>query len=136
MKRELKRANKEEIELIIKDCFKKVKIEDVKEERIEWLLRLMISGIAKYFFEQPDNIIDVGFLRFKKNPEKEELFAVELIKDEKSGIKNAETLWRYYTGELISEKEIRSIIGNFVNELLEYSQKQEEEITDITGKLM
>ena len=136
MKRKLKRANKEEIEAIIKDCLKRIKIEDLKEGRAEWLLRLIISGVAKYFFEQPDNIVDVGFLRFKKNPSKEELFAVEIIKDEKAGVVNAETLWRYYTGELVSEKEIKSIIGNFVNELLKYSQEQEEEITQITEKLM
>ena len=136
MKRKLKRANKEEIETIFKDCLKKVKIEELKEGRTEWLLRLLISGIAKYFFERPDNIVDVGFLRCKKNPNKEELFAVEIIKDDKAGVVNAETLWRYYTGELTSEKEIKSIIGNFVNELLRYSQEQEEEITQITGKLM
>lgn len=136
MKRKLKRVDKEEIETIVKDCLKRVKIEELKEGRAEWLFRLIISGISKYFFEQPDNIVDVGFLRFKKSPEKEQLFNVEIIKDEKVGIINAETLWRYYTGELTSEKEIKSIIGNFVNELLKYSQEQEEEITQITGKLM
>ena len=59
-----------------------------------------------------------------------------LLKNEEIGVINAETLWRYYTGELTSEKEIKSIIGNFVNELLRYSQEQEEEITEMTEKLM
>lgn len=136
MKRKLKRAQKEELESIMKDCLKTVKIGELKAGRSEWLFRLLISGIAKYFFEQPDNFVDVGFIRFKKNPEKEELFAVEIIKDEKAGVTNAETLWRYYTGELSSEKELKSIVNNFVNELLKYSQEQEEEITNITGKLM
>lgn len=136
MKRKLKEVNKEEIETIVKDCLKIVKIDKLKEGRAEWLFRLIISGIAKYFFEQPDNVVNVGFLQFRKNPEKEELFAVKIIKDEKIGITNAETLWRYYTGELNSEKEIKSIIGNFVTELLRYSQEQEEEITKVTGKLM
>ena len=136
MKRKLKRAKKEELENILKDCLKRVKVGELKEGRSEWLFRLLMSGIAKYFFEQSDNVVDVGFIRFKKNPEKEELFAVEIIKDEKIGITNAETLWRYYTGELSSEKELKSIIGNFVNELLKYSQNQEEEITNLTGKLM
>lgn len=136
MKRKLKRADKEELESIVNDCLSKVKITGLQEGRSEWFFRLIISGISKYFFEQPDNIVDVGFLRFKKNPEKEELFAVELLKNEKIGVVNAETLWRYYTGDLTSEKELKSIIGNFVNELLKYSQSQEEEITDLTGKLM
>ena len=136
MKRKLKRAQKEELESIMKDCLKTVKIGELKEGRSEWLFRLLMSGIAKYFFEQPDNFVDVGFIRFKKNPEKEELFAVEIIKDEKAGVTNAETLWRYYTGELSSEKELKSIVNNFVNELLKYSQEQEEEITNITGRLM
>ena len=136
MKRKLKRAQKEELESIVKDCLKTVKIGELKAGRSEWLFRLLISGIAKYFFEQTDNFVDVGFIRFKKNPEKEELFAVEIIKDEKAGVTNAETLWRYYTGELSSEKELKSIVNNFVNELLKYSQEQEEEITNITGKLM
>jgi hypothetical protein len=136
MKRKLKRAQKEELESIMRDCLKTVKIGELKAGRSEWLFRLLMSGIAKYFFEQPDNFVDVGFIRFKKNPEKEELFAVEIIKDEKAGVTNAETLWRYYTGELSSEKELKSIVNNFVNELLKYSQEQEEEITNITGKLM
>ena len=136
MKRKLKRVKKEEIESIVTECLKRVKLGELKEGRSEWLLRLIMSSIAKYFFEQPDNIVDVGFLRFKKNPEKEELFAVELIRDEKAGVINADTLYRYYTGDLASEKEIKKVIGGFVNELLKYSQEQEEEITDLTGKLM
>ena len=115
---------------------KRVKIGELKEGRSEWLFRLLISGIAQYFFEKPDNYVDVGFIRFKKNPEKEELFTVEILKDEKVGVVNADTLWRYYTGDLTSEKELKSIIGNFVTELLKYSQNQEEEITNLTGKLM
>lgn len=136
MKRKLKRAQKEELESIVNDCLKRVKIGELKEGRSEWLFRLLISGIAQYFFEKPDNYVDVGFIRFKKNPEKEELFTVEILKDEKVGVVNADTLWRYYTGDLTSEKELKSIIGNFVAELLKYSQNQEEEITNLTGKLM
>lgn len=135
MVRKQKRAPKEDIESVMKDSVKRVGIQDLEDSPTNLLLRLVVSGIAKYFFEKPDNVVDVGYLRFKKSPVKEELFTVEIIKNEKEGVINADTLWRYYTGELTSEKQLKEVLNNFMEELVEYSQNQEIEITKLTGKL-
>ena len=135
MGRKLKKAKKEEIERLIPECLQLVGIKETKEEQVNLLLRLIMSTIGNYFFKQPDNLIEVGFLRFKKNPEKDDLFTVEIIRSKESGIENAETLWRYYTGELNSEKQLKKVIKDFVDELMIYSQNQEEEITNLTRKL-
>lgn len=120
---------------LIKDSFERVGIEGVTHEKIALVFRLIAGGIASYFFQQPNDLIDVGFLRFKKNPDKNELFAVDIIKDEDAGVVNADTLYRYYTGDLNSERALQNTMNNFVNELLSYSQAQSESISSLTGKL-
>lgn len=135
MARRLKRASKEIIENITEDSLRRVNIHDIEDKRIALLIRLIAAGIANYFFEFPDTIIEIGFLRFKKNPEKDELFAVDIIRDDKSGVINASSLYRYYTGDLASEKELKETMNNFVSELLNYSQSQNESISKLTGKL-
>ena len=133
--RKLRKVNKEVLESIIRDSLERVGIKTIEEDKVALLTRLIMSGIGNHFFNSPDDLIDVGFVRFKKNPEKDELFAVEIIRDEKSGIVNADTLYRYYTGNLTSEKAIKQTMEGFVNELLNYSQKQSNDITKLTSNL-
>lgn len=135
MARKLKKADKVIIENIVEDSLRRVNIHDIENKRVALLVRLITAGIANHFFESPDDLIDVGFLRFKKNPEKNELFAVEILKDEESGVTNASTLYRYYTGDLTSEQELKETMNDFVNELLSYSQSQNESISKLTGNL-
>lgn len=135
MARRLKKVNEEVLRPIIEDSFERVGIEGVTREKLALLFRLVSGGIANYFFHSPDDLIEVGFLRFKKNPDKNELFAVEIIRDDNAGVVNADTLYRYYTGDLSSEKALQNTMNNFVNELLSYSQAQSDSITNLTGKL-
>ena len=77
----------------------------------------------------------MGFIRFRKNPEKEELFAIEIIKQEKEGIVNADTLYRYYTGELTAKDTLEKTMENFVQGLIDYSQSQNDNISELERKL-
>lgn len=108
---------------------------DLKKEQSLLLMRLIFSSISKYFFLEPDSIIDVGFMRFKKNPAKDELFAVEILRNSTEGVVNADTLCRYYKGELAKEAELKNILNGFMDELIEYSQVQEVNINKITSSL-
>ena len=105
------------------------------EGQIKLLLRLIISGIANHYFHHPDDIINVGFLRFEKSPEKSELFKVTIIKDQGVGVVNAETLWEYYSGELKQKQQFKEVLNNFLEELINYSQAQEIDIMKLTNEI-
>ena len=94
MGREFKQKDATTLEQIMKQCLEIVGVK-LEENQIKLLLRLYTSGIAYHYFLNPDDLIDVGFLRFQKSPEKQELFKVLLIRDEDSGVVNAKTLWKY-----------------------------------------
>ena len=79
MVRKLTKVNNEIIKEIVNGSIKRTGIKNVSEEQAALLIRLICSGIANHFYNNPDDLIDVGFIRFKKNPTKEEVFAVDLI---------------------------------------------------------
>lgn len=134
MVREFRERPAEVIEQII---IKSLNILNSKldEGQIKLLLRLIISGIANYYFHHPDDIINVGFLRFEKSPEKSELFKVTIIKDQGVGVVNAETLWEYYSGELKQKQQFKEVLNNFLEELINYSQAQEIDIMKLTNEI-
>lgn len=106
-----------------------------KEGQAKLFLRLIISGIANHYFHNPDDIINVGFLRFEKSPDKNELFKVTIIKNQEAGVVNAETLWEYYSGELKQKQQLKEVLNNFLEELINYSQAQEIEIMNLTNDI-
>ena len=122
------------LENISEKCFKAMGL-NVSREQSNLFARIFLSGISHYFFYKPDDIIRIGFLKVEKSPEKSELFKVTLQKNLDVGVTNAETLWKYYTGELIQESKFQEIIQNFMEELISYSQAQEQEITNLTSSL-
>lgn len=122
------------IENIVKESLNIIN-EKMEDDKIRLLLRLIISGIAKHYFTSPDDLIEVGFLQFCKSPDKDELFRVNILRSKDSGVINADTLWRYYKGELKQEAQFKEILDNFLEELIEYSQEQEINITQLTSRL-
>ena len=124
----------EDIEDIVKESLSIIG-EKLNKDKIKLLTRLIISGIAYYYFINPDNVINLGFLTFQKSPDKDELFKVGMIRDIESGVTNAGTLWKYYKGELKQEAQFKEAINNFFRELIDYSQGQEIEITKLTSKI-
>lgn len=124
-----------DIEDIVKECLARIGITEVSKNQVALLTRLIFSGISNYFFNKPDNKITMGYIELMKNPQKEQLFAINLLKNQKEGVINANTLWRYYKGELATEAELKVIIDEFMQDLLNYSQQQEIEIDNITKKL-
>lgn len=122
------------IEKISEKCFKAIGIEAPKEQS-DLFARIFLSGLAHYFFLNPDDIIKMGFLRIEKSPEKSELFKVTLQENSKVGVINAETLWKYYTGELLQQTKFKELFENFIEQLIQYSQNQEQEITELTSTL-
>ena len=134
MAREIKQVDKEVIEDLIRKSFLHIGIEP-SNQKCNLFLRLFIGAVAEYFFKSPDNEIEVGFVKFKKNPEKRELFSVELIPNEEAGVLNADTLLKYYTGELGSAQALKEVMNDFVNNLLIYSQNQNAKITTLTSKM-
>ena len=134
MARKLTKVSNKIIEEIVESSIKRTGIKKVSKKQAALLIRLICSGIANHFFHNPDDLIDVGFIRFKKNPTKEEIFAVDLIPNNE-GVINADTLYKYYKGDLIAAEKIKETMENFVNELLSYSQNQNNKITNMTSKL-
>lgn len=122
------------LENIVKESLNIIN-EKMEDDKIRLLLRLIISGIANHYFTNPDDLIEVGFLQFCKSPDKDELFRVNILRDKKSGVINADTLWKYYKGELKQEAQFKEILDNFLEELIEYSQEQEINITQLTSRL-
>ena len=134
MARKFNKEHPEVLENILKESLKVIGIK-MKEDKAKLLLRLVISGIANHYFYKPDDLIDMGFLRFCKSPNKDELFKVNIIRDKNSGVINADTLWKYYTGQLKQEQDFKGILENFLQELINYSQEQEIDITQLTSRL-
>lgn len=132
MARKIEKLDISVIEDIMKDSLYRIGCE-LKEEKAKLLLRLLISGISSHFFFFPDTEIDVGFMKFKKNPNLDELFTVEIIRNK--DVANADFLYRYYKGELLTEKELKGIVNGFVNELAAYSQSQNNKIAKLTSSL-
>lgn len=123
------------IERVTEESLKIVGIEDVDKGKIKLLTRLIMSGLAYYYFNNPDDLIKMGFLQFEKSPEKDELFKVTILRDKDAGVINADTLWKYYKGELRQEEKFKEILDNFLEGLIAYSQAQEINITQLTSKL-
>ncbi len=124
----------EVIEKIAKDCFEVLGYE-VPENKSNLFARLFLSGLSHHFFYNPDDIIRMGFLQIEKSPDINELFKITILRNQEAGVVNAETLWKYYTGELIQESSFKEIIEKFMTDLIEYSQEQEINITNITNNI-
>jgi hypothetical protein len=134
MAREIRTVDKKVIEDIITNTLRKFGIELEKDEAA-LMLRLFLSGISKYFFDEPDTRIELGFMSLQKSPDLDELFSIRIIRNLEEGVVNADTMYKYYKGEIITEKKIKGIVEGFVDELLTYSQEQNKEITLLTSKL-
>ena len=135
MARKIKEHKAIDIEEIVEECFKRIGVANAKQEQIALFSRLLFSGISRYFFLHPDNAVNLGYLRFSKSPDIDELFRVHIVRNGKVGIVNADTLWKYYKGDIIHREKIEEVVNNFVNELLVYSQQQEQDISKLTRKL-
>ena len=123
------------IERVVKESLDIVGIEEIEEGKIKLLSRLIMSGLGYYYFHNPDDLIKMGFLQFEKSPDKDELFKVILLWDKETGVINADTLWKYYKGELHQEAKFKEILDNFLEGLIAYSQEQEISITQLTSTL-
>lgn len=135
MSRKIKERKALDIENIVEDCFRRIGVTEAKPEQIALFTRLLISGVASYFFYNPDNAVNIGYIRLVKSPNKDELFQAHIVRNGKVGIVNADTLWKYYKGDIIHKEKIEEVVNNFVNELLDYSQQQEKDISKLTRKL-
>ena len=123
------------IEEVTKESLRIIGLEDIEEGKVKLLSRLIISGIANHYFRNPDDLIKMGFLQFEKSPDKDELFKVTILRNQDAGVINADTLWKYYKGELHQEAKFKEILDNFLEELINYSQDQEISITQLTSRL-
>ena len=133
--RQFRERPPEDIENITKESLKIIGIKDIEEGKVKLLSRLIMSGIANHYFHYPDDLIRMGFLQFEKSPDKNELFKVTILKNKEAGVVNADTLWKYYKGELHQEAKFKEILDNFLEELISYSQTQEINITQLTSRL-
>jgi len=131
LKRTIEERPISEIENLFINSFKRAGIE-ATDMQVSLLLRLFLSSVGDYFFFNPDTSYRIGFIEVSKSPDKDELFNVKIIRSPENNIVNANTLWQFYTGDLIREKQLKSLLDTFVQELVNYSQAQEISImTDI-----
>jgi len=134
MARKLKEVEQSTLEERIRESFKSIGYNLTNEESA-LVLRILVSEIAYYFFKNPDDVVQVGFVKFGKSPRKEELFNVEIVYNQEEGILNARALNDFYRGKRINEVKLKSIIDNFIEELLNYSQIQELEASQTANKI-
>ena len=93
MAREIRTVDKKVIEDIITDTLRKFGIELEKDEAA-LMLRLFLSGISKYFFDEPDTRIELGFMSLQKSPDLDELFSIRIIRNLEEGVVNADTMYK------------------------------------------
>lgn len=134
MARKFEQKPAEILENIVEDSLEVIGA-DIEKDKVKLLLRLIISGIASHYFFHPDDLFNIGFLQFQKSPDKDELFKVVILRNKEVGVINADTLYRYYRGELQQEAQFKNLMNNFLTDLIEYSQAQEMSITELTHKL-
>lgn len=134
-KRKIEEKEVSVLEQLVYDSLHHIGLTDATPSHASLLLRLIFSGIGKHFFYEPDTNFRLGFIDVRKSPEKDELFTVNIIRSEQNNIVNADTLWKYYSGELLRENQLKEVLDNFVKELLLYSQSQEVTIGMMTQKL-
>lgn len=130
MARKLIYKNSEELEKLLDDCLIFTGFKKLSKDIIKLLIRLVFSKIGYYFFLNPDDVINVGFMQVQKSPDKDELFKVKIIRDAKAGVINADTLQKFYNGDLAREKNLKETLTDFLSNLINYAQEQEEEITN------
>lgn len=99
------------------------------------LLRLIFSGIGSHFFFEPDTKFKIGFIEVMKSPEADELFNVKIVRSPEDKIVNADTLYKYYKGDLARAEQLRDILDTFVNDLLKYAQGQEVSIASTVNRI-
>lgn len=132
MARKIEKVDSSVLESIVTDGLQRIGIQ-IDEDRAKLLFRLIISGIGKHFFINPDTSVQVGFMEFTKSPDLDELFAIKILRNDE--IYNAEALYKYYRGEFHSEKKIKEMVESFVDGLLDYSQQQNLKINELTNTL-
>lgn len=134
-KREIEDRNISELERVVLESAAHVGI-DMTEGQCALFLRLIFSSIGSHFFFEPDTKYRIGFIDIAKSPDKDELFNVKIIRSENDGIINADTLYRYYTGDLGREKKLKGLLDTFIQELINYSQEQEISIGMLSEKII
>ena len=134
MAREISQVDKEVIEQVVRDSLERLGMRATKDQA-SLLVRLILSGISYHFYNNPDTQITMGFMTFQKSPDLDELFSLRIIRDLEEKVVNADTLYKYYKGELTTEKKLKDIVEGFVDELLVYSQEQNMKITGLAHTL-
>ena len=135
VKRKIEERQLSILEQIVYDNLQYIGLVDATRDQAALLLRLIFSGIGRHFFYEPDTEFKLGFINIKKSPSKDQLFNVDIVRSVQDDVINAENLWKYYTGELLREKQLKDVLDKFVKELIEYSQAQETDIMNMTSKL-
>ena len=134
MKRRIEKLETTELESMFVECLQDLGIEATKEQAC-LLLRMVTSLIGRHFFYNPDTEYQVGFMKFQKSPEKDELFNVHIIRSPIDDVVNADSLYRFYSGDLAQEARLKHTLDAFVESLLKYSQQQEIDIMKTTNKI-
>ena len=134
MARKLKEIEKSTLEERVKESFRLIG-HNLTDKESALVLRLIISEIACYFFKNPDDFVQIGFVKIGKAPRKEELFNVEIVYNQEEGILNAKALNEFYKGKRLTQTKLKELMNSFVEELLNYSQAQELEVTQMTNKI-
>ena len=133
-KRKIEEKSLSIIERIVEDSLLHVGFNPTSDQSA-LLLRLIFSGIGSHFFFEPDTKFKIGFIEVMKSPEVDELFNVKIVRSPEDKIVNADTLYKYYKGDLARAEQLRDILDTFVNDLLKYAQGQEVSIASTVNRI-
>ncbi len=134
MKRKIEEKSLSILEDVVSHSLSDIGLE-ATDTQAALLLRLIFSGIGSHFFFNPDTKFRLGFIEVQKSPNLDELFNVNIIRSEKDKVINADTLYKYYKGDLAREERLKQILDTFVNDLLSYAQGQEINVAETMNKI-
>lgn len=142
MSRKRRKVIKEDVLLIaLNKMFQSCNIEASLEQQ-KRLLYYFVATMSKYMAEHADYMVQIGkniYLE-KGTCQTRELFRLSIPQavynhKKKYEINNAEDLYRYYTGGFYEADRIREVVDQFLENMLDYADKDEELCKEQVTKL-
>jgi len=116
----------------IKDNCKKAGM-NISQDNINKLFNIMVSTAADYVYHNPESRIDFPHFSIIRCRSKVNLIQIDIKRDKE--VDNAEELLYFYLNEGLERREIKKIIDEFVDTLVDYSSEKEDENSEIIKKI-
>lgn len=113
------------LENILRETLKITSTVDVDEVNLKKTVLMFLAGINYYFFLHPEQYVDFGKFVAYRGIDLKNLWVME-VKDGET----AESIYNYMKQGGIDVEEVQKIVQDYTSDLLDYSTKRVEELTD------